>query len=184
MAVVDRGGDGPAPVRPRPAARVARAGPAAGEHRQHRRRRAAVRRALEAARGGGRREAHRAQLGDDPVQGGGRAAALSHRRGGAVRHPRRRGRARAVGPARPEARVSGQPGRGAPGAAGQRGLAAGRDPRPALVPGGRAGAHVPRVRDAGHERRLLVPALEQGVLPGDRRDRPSRAARLLRREPG
>ena len=43
------------------------------------------------------------------------------------------------------------------------------------------GAHLPRVRHERPERRLLLPALEQDLLPRARPDRPARAARLLRR---
>ncbi len=52
--------------------------------------------ALEAARPGRRRDAERPQLGRAAAGRGGRAAALPLGRGGAVRHPRRRGDARAV----------------------------------------------------------------------------------------
>jgi uncharacterized cupin superfamily protein len=43
------------------------------------------------------------------------------------------------------------------------------------------GDHVPRLRDEGAERHLLLPALEQGLLPGRRVDDPARAPRVRRR---
>ena len=51
----------------------------------------------------------------------------------------------------------------------------------ALPPLRRAGPDVSRVRHEGAERHLLLPALEQDLLPRARADRPGRAARVLRR---
>ena len=173
-----------ASVGPRGSRRRPRAPRAEPQTRQHQQRRHAAGRGgrrLGRARRCRRLRPQRPEL--DPARGRSPrpAAALPLGRGGDLRRPRRRGRARALVDARhqappPRLRISGAP-----------------DPRrtcrfpPArhadrpFHQGWRRRSDVFGLRHPGHKRRLLLPAIEQDLLARSRLDSAPRITRLQRR---
>src|SRR5581483_1688641 len=181
---VDRGGVGRESVRPGPEAGVAGPERAARVDRPRRCDRGALQRPIARPWRRSRGDADGTQPRLAAGRGGGGAAPLPHLRGGALRRPRRRRRARAMAAARPAGALSAWADGGPSAPPRARRLAAAGHARPALVPRRPLRPDLPRLRDAGLERRLLVPPLEQGLLPRARRHRPSGASRLFRRGAG
>ena len=176
VAVVDRGRHGRASVRPRAAPRVARAVAAAGQHRQHRRRRGPVRRPLEAARRGPR--ARRS-----PASTGRRSRRARRARRRTATRPRRSSSSSSTASGELELWAPPDPKRDVPGEPVEthpvrRGHVVSRPPGTRVAhsfQAGESGLTYLAYGTEGLERHLLVPALEQDLLPRPRGDRPARA---------